>query len=883
VSQPINIKTFPKTKKYRPAELFQLYRQRAGLTQSQLARALGLKSKRMVQYWEAGDSLPTAPNLKKLLETFFHLGLFETGQEQRAIEQLWAAVKDTFEAQSLNYVTYPILDAIWLATLIKPQPDKSEPQPQVEAAVTKPNLPAQLTSFIGREQEITELKGLFGTTRLLTLTGAGGSGKTRLALRVGLELFERFRQRVFLVELAPLSDPKLILPTICRVLGLPEQAGKSSLAGLIEYLQLHQTLLIVDNCEHLIEECAKLVHNLLSACPKLHLLITSREALGISGETTFYLPPLALPPDGQVPALARLVEYEAVQLFVERARAVNSGFELTDQNAAALVQIVRHLDGIPLALELAAARTRLLSLEQLNTRLSDRFDLLTGGSRAALPRQQTLRATLDWSYGLLSPAEQRLLNRLSIFTGSWSLEAAERVCAGNGLVARQILDLLTQLANKSLVIVELAGRQARYRFLETIRQYALEKLSAQNELEQLELSYITYFIEFAQGIDKKLKGAGDLEALQEADEAYDNIREALNRAINKPYPFLAGGLGNALGNYWPRRSYYFGEGRGYLEKVLAFDGDDERLKGYQAKSLCWAGWLALFQGDFEVARAYGEKGLVLEEALGNKEGYSLCLFLVGTIAMFQGQFTQSQTQLEECLALARQLEDKWLILCFLHMLSYLTLFQDKEYARSQKYIEEGLALSRQIDNRLFECFFMQRMGALNTELGDYVKAQAYLEQSLVLARKLADMPKLSECLNNLFDLAMRREDYVRAQAYLEETLELLREKLVWINLFPVLAEFMVLVVRQTAGLKAGVQPTDTDPLLKVAYLGGAVTTLLVKQKAQLYQPLQDYYEEGLEIARRELGEAAFAAAFGGGQAISLEDALQMVLALQLPG
>lgn len=882
MSQPINIKAFPRTKKYRPAELFQLYRQRAGLTQSQLASALGLKSKRMVQYWEAGDSLPTALNLKKLIETFLQLGVFEISQAQSAIEQLWASVKDTFEAQSLNYITYPILDANWLAKLIKHQADKSEPQPQLGAEAAKPNLPAQLTSFIGREQEITELKRLFGTTRLLTLTGVGGAGKTRLALRIGLELFEQFSKEVFLVELAPLSDPNLILPTICRVLGLSEQAGKSSLAGLIEYLQLRQTLLIVDNCEHLIEECAKLAHTLLSACPKLHLLTTSREALGIIGETTFYLPPLSLPPAGQLPALAQLVEYEAVRLFVERARAVNSGFEVTIQNAAAVVQIVRHLDGIPLALELAAARTRLLSLEELNTRLSDRFDLLTSGSRTALPRQQTLRATLDWSYSLLSPAEQLLMNRLSIFAGSWSLEAAERVCARNELAARQILDLLAQLANKSLVMVELEGRQARYRYLETIRQYALEKLSAQNELEQVEQSYITYFIELAEETDLKLKGAGDLEALQQAEKDYDNIREALNRAISKPYPDLAVRLASALDLFWIRQNYYYTEGRRYLEKALALSEskDDDLLKAYRVKILPRLGWLAGLQGDFEAARVYGEQGLVLGQALGDKEGYTVCLFLVASTAMFQGQFTQSQTQLEEGLALARQLEDKWLIICILLNLSYIILLQ-KDYVTSQKLIEEGLALAREIGNQFSTAFFLLRLGQVKMEVGDYEQAQAYLEESLVLSSPLADMNKAG-CLNSLFDLALLTKDYAKAQAYFEQSLELMRGKLIGPSIINGLVEFMILVGRQAAGLNTGAHPTEANPLLKVAYLGGAVATLLVKQKVQLYQPYQGYYEEGLEIARRELGEGAFAAAFGEGRAISLEEALQVVLSLQPP-
>jgi non-specific serine/threonine protein kinase len=337
------------------------------------------------------------------------------------------------------------------------------------------NLPLQLTSFVGREQALAEVGRLLATTRLLTLTGAPGVGKTRLALQLAGEGREAYADGVWLVELAPLADPALVPQAVATAVGVREQPGRRLVDTLADAVRGQELLLVLDNCEHLVEACATLADRLLRAGPRLRVLATSREALGIAGETTWWVAPLALPAAEPMAAagserLAALEANEAVQLFVERARAAQPAFALTERNAGAVGQVCRRLDGIPLALELAAVRVPALGVEQLAQRLDDRFRLLTGGRRTALPRQQTLRAAVDWSYTLLPEAERVLLRRLAVFAGGWTLAAAEGVCGGDGLEAVDVFPLLVDLVDKSLVVAEPEDAEPRYRLLETLRQ-----------------------------------------------------------------------------------------------------------------------------------------------------------------------------------------------------------------------------------------------------------------------------------------------------------------------------------------------------------------------------------------------------------------------------
>ncbi len=358
----------------------------------------------------------------------------------------------------------------------------------VSASVPKSlsNLPTQLTSFIGREREIAELERLIERTRLLTLTGSGGCGKTRLALQVAAGLLDRYPDGMWLVELASFSDPTLVAHAVASALNVRDQSGRPILAALASQLQRKHLLLILDNCEHLKEACAHLTDTLLRSCPRLSVLATSRESLGIAGETAWRVPSLSLPDPEHLPALERLIDYEAVRLFVERAAAaVGTPYTITPHNAPVLAQVCQRLDGIPLAIELAAARITALSVEQIASRLDDRFRLLASG-KAALSRHQTLRAAMDWSYQLLSEPERTLLRRVSVFAGGFSLEASEGVCGGGGINRSDVLDLLLRLIDKSLVVVEDRGREKRYRLLETVRQYGRDRLVEAGESARAE-------------------------------------------------------------------------------------------------------------------------------------------------------------------------------------------------------------------------------------------------------------------------------------------------------------------------------------------------------------------------------------------------------------
>lgn len=399
------------------------------------------------------------------------------------------------------------------------------------------NLPTQLTSFIGRENEIAELKQELDQHRLVTLTGSGGTGKTRLSLQVAADLLEKFDHGVWFIELAPLTDPDLIPQTILSAIGIIEQPGKTPLEVLKEYLHEKQMLIVLDNCEHLVSASAQVVNALLNAAPKLKIMASSREALGVKGEASYPVPSLSLPDLKHLPEFDQLSQYEAVRLFIDRALLVAPHFVVDKDNAPHIAQICYRLDGIPLAIELAVARIKMLSVEQISTRLGDRFRLLTGGARTALPRQQTLRALIDWSYDILTENERLLLRRLSVFAGGWTLEAAEEVCVGverDTISPYDILDLLTQLVNKSLVVVIAEGSQSgetRYRMLETIRQYAREKLLEAGGSEVIRDRHLAYFVKLIEQAEPELYRSNQALWLNKLDDELDNLRMALEWAL----------------------------------------------------------------------------------------------------------------------------------------------------------------------------------------------------------------------------------------------------------------------------------------------------------------------------------------------------------------
>jgi predicted ATPase/DNA-binding SARP family transcriptional activator len=535
---------------------------------------------------------------------------------------------------------------------------QKEPRP-----IGKHNLPAPRTSFVGREREMVEVKRTLAMTRLLTLTGTGGSGKTRLALEVARYLVGSYPDGVWLVELAPLSEGDLVAQEVAGALGLSERPQEPLTDTLVDALGDKALLLIIDNCEHLIEAAARLMDALLDSCQRLRVLATSREHLGVSGEVTQLMYSLSLPDtDGGHNGGSNaesLMRYEAVRLFVDRARLRLPEFGLTQENAGAVARVCRKLDGIPLAIELATARMGTLAVEQVAQRLEDSLALLTGGSRTAAPRQQTLRATLDWSYELLCEVEQALFRRLSVFAGGWTLEAAETVCSGEGggggvIEQKDVLDLLGGLVDKSLVVGGAStGSAMRYRMLEPIRQYAPEKLEESGEADLVRDRHAAYFLALAQEVE--LDGPEQRLWVERLEGEHDNMREALSWVLERGEADLGLRFGEALWRFWHLRGD-LSEGIGWMEEGLA--GSDSAASPVRVKALEGMGWLTQLQGDTERAEPTYEEMLELSRELGDKGNVATALNSLGTLALTRGDSERAKALLEENLEVLRELEEE---------------------------------------------------------------------------------------------------------------------------------------------------------------------------------------------------------------------------------
>lgn len=500
------------------------------------------------------------------------------------------------------------------------------------------HLPSQLTSFIGRTEELAEVCDLMRAkqSRLVTLTGAGGCGKTRLALRAGEVLAEEYAHGAWLVELAALSDPQLLPKAVAIAFDLGESADQPQLAVLSDFLRSRQVLLILDNCEHLVQAVAPLAETLLRACPQLQILATSREMLGVPGEVAFCVQPLALPPAQRSVQPSRLaVEgYDAIQLFVERARTARRTFALTDQNAAAVAHICQRLDGIPLGIELAAGWVNLLCPEEIASRLEENFNLLMGSSRTVLPRHQTLRAAVEWSYNLLPEVERLLLRRLAVFVGGSTLEAAETVtsCPSDcptPLTTKHVLSLLRQLVNKSLVVVEQSAElEARYRMLEPIRVYLREQLAEAGEEPQLRDQHLAYYVALAEAAEPELKAHHQITWLARLDREQDNLRAALSWSLSQKKVAEGLRLVGALGHFWEMRSS-LSEGSRWCETVLALANEDAGWQRslWRAKALLAAGLIATSQFDSQRASRHLEASLDVFQELGEPGGGAALCFL----------------------------------------------------------------------------------------------------------------------------------------------------------------------------------------------------------------------------------------------------------------
>ena len=622
------------------------------------------------------------------------------------------------------------------------------------------NLPVQMTSFVGREGEIAEIKQLLDKTRLVTLTGSGGTGKTRLSLQVASEILDGFKDGVWLIELAPITDPELVPKTVANLLGIREEPARPIIATLLDWFSDKELLLILDNCEHLLDTCARFTDSVLRASRGIRILASSREALGIAGETAYRVPSLPTPDPRERLEIERLEKIESVQLFTERAVQTQPTFKVTNATAAALTQICHRLDGIPLAIELAAARVKVLSPEQIAERLDDRFRLLTGGSRTALPRQQTLRALIDWSYQLLSEQERLLFRRLAVFVGGWTLEAAEAVCGFGGVASIDILDLLTHLVDKSLVIVDNAGKESRYRRLETIRQYAREKLFETEEAAEIRDRHLDYFRTFAEKTEVEIVNANQVAWLNRLQAEFDNIRAALEWSQEKR---AEDGLrlGSAIWRFCLRYGYT-NEIVEKLNQLLQQPQETIRTQ-VRAKTLCALSLLAgLGQGDRIRHRTWAEASLALYKELEDQSGEAASLYAVALVAFFRDT-SKALSLFLQSLTLYRALNDKTGISEVLIMIGLAS----GDPTQRQACLEEALALARERGNLITMAGALDNLGRIAMYSGNFSQARKHLEESLEIQLPLG-APGYISTLQHLSQLEMHEGKLAEARAYWDE-------------------------------------------------------------------------------------------------------------------
>ncbi len=779
--------------------------------------------------------------------------------------------------------------------------------PSREAAMT--NLPNPLTSFIGREKEIRELKELLATTRLITLSGAGGCGKTRLALQVSADLTNAFSDGAWFVELAPLADPALVVQTIAATFGLQEGAGRSLETALKDYLREKNLLLILDNCEHLIATCAQFADMFLHMCPHLKILATSREALGVAGETAYRVPSLAVPDPQRLPSLESLSQYDAVRLFIDRAISVQSTFSVNNHNAPAVAQICHRLGGIPLALELAAARVKIFSAEEIEARLDDRFRLLTGGSRMALPRQQTLRALIDWSFDLLSAPERVLLSRLSVFAGGWTFDAAEYVCAddvgakhASPLQQVDILDLLSHLIDKSLVLAEEHDGATRYRMLETIRQYAREKLLESGELDSVQDRHLNFFLVLAEELEPQLRRERQQEYLDRLEREHDNLRTALEWSVRMHRDVQMLRLGVALYLFWRQRDFW-SEARKWFKLMLALDAKPEH-EVLRQKILVRAANTAIGPGDYESAKQWARACIESSQTNGERRLEAEAFMVLGVaVAWGQNEYDEAQIHLEQALALFRQVDDQMGVADAFHWLGHMAL-EHSEYARARSFFQDSYARLNDFGDRVSLTLLLNDLGLVSYLQEDYAIARAYSEQGVALCREIGSKFGMAMTLNRLGDLARCEGDYGRADTLYNDSLSLFKEMgyssqtaSAWHNIAHVrlsqgegvqaaklfhqaLNEFREMgdkkgVTDCLTGL-AGVAIQFGQPG-KGARLLGASEMLKQELGATWWPANHIAYKGHLSRLHEQLDDATFNAAWAEGRAMTLEQAIEYAL------
>ncbi len=693
------------------------------------------------------------------------------------------------------------------------------------------NLPTQLTSFIGREKEVDELKKLIAANRIVTLTGSGGAGKTRLSLQVGAECLSLFSSGVWFAELAAVTDPALVPQTLLSIFNLREDSHRTALEVLISYLRPKTVLLILDNCEHLIEACAQISEALLRACPKLKI---------------------------------RLLDVDSIRLFIERAVTAKPDFKLTKENASIVAQICSRLDGIPLAIELAAARVKVLSLTQIAARLDDRFRLLTGGARTALPRQQTLRALIDWSYSLLSEPEKILFRRLAVFVGGWTLEAAESVCGAEG-GGSEILDLLTRLIDKSLVTMQEVAGETRYHRLETIRQYSREKFFETDEVETIRYRHLAFYVQFAEEAEKQLQGRRRVAWTHRLAAEQDNLRSAMEWGLARD-PESALRIAASLPNFWTTGGFS-AEGFRWIQQATVEYMEKAGEHGppsLRAKGLSGLAYLYMSLGDNINGKRVAEQSVALFRQSPDQSGLAYSLVSLAFPLEFLGERLQAEAALKEGIAIARAEKNAFVLVSALNSLTRLTLNLRSDTDAAERYADEAIHISQEAGIEWTTAVAYEMKGLIAARRKNYDEARALIEKAVHVYQETNASFNIILAKSALAHMERELGNYAVARDIYHQTIVAFRD-----------AGQTGAVAHQLEcfGFIALAQNQNERALRLIA----AANALREKGGTPMTPDEQIYYDEQLKCLRERMEPMAFESAWSKGNALSMDDAITLAI------
>ena len=741
------------------------------------------------------------------------------------------------------------------------------PPGQLATSTSNNNLPVQLTSLIGREQQVAAACALLSRpeVRLLTLLGPGGVGKTRLGVQIATELVDAFVDGICFVPLAPISGPDLVVPSIARTFGLGETGDRSLLELLKAYLREQQLLLLLDNFEQVVA-AAPVVTELLVTCPDLKVLVTSRTSLRVRGEREFPVPPLALPDPKHLPAIEDLSQYSSVALFVERALALKPDFQLTTANAHAIAEICARLDGLPLAIELAATRVKLLPPQALLARLGSRLQVLTEGARDVPERQQTLRNAIKWSYDLLSTNEQRLFRRLSVFVGGCTLAAVEEVCEALGDVATNVLEGVASLIDKNLLQqVEDVNGEPRLVMLETIREYGLECLAASEEAGEAEatrLAHANYYLQLAEETEQKLRSAQQAIWLERLEREHDNLRTALRWLVEREEVEMALRLGGAMCQFWAMRGH-LSEGRQWLEGILSGSNLETVSMQVRAKALNGAGVMAYTQGDYGQAKVLCQESLELFRKLGNRRGIASSINGLAFVAMVAGDYAAASGMFEESLVLFRELGDKWNLADTLYFSALAASFRvdQTDTAAARSMVEESLAISRELGDQRGLAYSLNLLGFVSLLQGEGSAACPLIEESLAIHKALGNRQGIAYTSLTFGWFSLSQGDYVAARARYEKSLAVMIE-----------LDDRWFIAACLEGLAITAAQTSTEESFASALWAARLWGVAEALREAISVPLRSFErainEWGIAKVRSQLGEEAFATAWAEGRTMT---------------